>query len=245
MLYNKKVNEIRNKKRGNFIMNIQGGSNNQQTGGGISLSRGSGSPAATPMASTGGGVSLQKGQNVSLTKTNPSLSLLTVGLGWDTNGFVGQDFDLDAQAFMLTESGMVKDTAHFVFYGQKSCPNGSVVHSGDNQTGEGSGDDEKIDVQLTEVPNDVQKILFTVTIHEPTARGQSFGQVSNAYIRILDKNNQQELIRYDLTEDYSVETALVVAELYRNNGEWKFKAVGAGFNDELVDFCNRYGVQLA
>lgn len=227
-------------------MRIQPSGNAEGNGGGISLSRG---PEATqpqaPVAASTGGVSLRKGEKVSLTKNNPSLNELTVGLGWDANGFVGQNFDLDAQVFMLKEDGKVLSDQHFIFYSQLVSPEGSVQHSGDNKTGDGAGDDETIEVKLQQIPAEVVKVLFTVTIHEARTRNQSFGQVSNSYIRIVDKTTGQEMLRYDLSEDYSVETALVVGELYRHNNEWKFNAVGAGFNDELVDFCNRYGVNLA
>lgn len=228
-------------------MRIQSAGNTGAASGGISLSRGTDAPAplaqAAPVAT--GGVSLRKGEKVSLTKNNPGLNEITVGLGWDANGFVGQDFDLDAQVFMLKADGKVLSDKHFIFYNQAVSPEGSVTHSGDNKTGAGDGDDEVIQVKLQSIPAEVQKVLFTVTIHDARTRQQSFGQVSNSYIHVLDKNTGQELMRYDLTEDYSVETALVVGEIYRHNTEWKFNAVGAGFNDELVDFCNRYGVNLA
>lgn len=193
---------------------------------------------------SGGGISLQKGQKISLTKNNPTLDSILVGLGWDVNSYVGQDFDLDAQVFMLDENEKVPSNDFFIFYNQNKSPEGSVEHTGDNRTGQGEGDDESVNIQLQSVPQNIQKILFTVTIHDGKQRSQSFGQVKNAFIRIVDKQSNNELLRYDLTEDFSVETALVVGELYRHNGEWKFNAVGAGYQDELVDFCNRYGVQL-
>lgn len=228
-------------------MRIQSAGNTGAPTGGISLSRGIDTPAPFAPAAPAptGGVSLRKGEKVSLTKNNPGLNEITVGLGWDANGYVGQDFDLDAQVFMLKADGKVLSDKHFIFYNQAVSPEGSVTHSGDNKTGAGDGDDEVIEVKLQSIPAEVQKILFTVTIHDARIRQQSFGQVSNSYIHVLDKNTGQELMRYDLTEDYSVETALVVGEIYRHNAEWKFNAVGAGFNDELVDFCNRYGVNLA
>lgn len=226
-------------------MNINPSGGSQTGSQGISLNRGPAAPTpAAPVAPTGG-VSLSKGQKVSLTKNNPTLNEITVGLGWDVNNYVGKDFDLDAQVFMLKEDGKVMSDNHFIFYNQPTSPEGSVVHSGDNKTGAGDGDDESVAVKLQQVPAEVQKILFTVTIHEARVRQQSFGQVSNAFIRIVDKATGQEMLRYDLTEDYSVETALVVGEIYRHNNEWKFNAVGAGYNDELVDFCLRYGVNLA
>lgn len=223
-------------------MNIQsGGNNNSISGGGLSLSRGTDAPTSTPST----GISLVKGQGISLTKQLPTLDQITVGLGWDTNAFVGSSYDLDAQAFLVGANEKVVSDGHFIFYNQNTSPDGSVVHTGDNLTGEGDGDDETIDVTLTKVSQDVQKILFTVTIHDAIARGQNFGAVKNAYIRLVNKVTGEEVIRYDLTEDFSIETALVVGELYRHNGEWKFKAVGAGYQDQLVDFCNRYGVNLA
>lgn len=220
-------------------MNIQGNGNaGAPAGGGISLNRGA-APAS------GGGISLSKGQKVSLTKDNPTLDNIKVGLGWDTNGFVGQSYDLDAQAFLLLATGQVKDDAHFIFYNQATSPDGAIRHTGDNKTGDGVGDDETIEISLQNVSADIQKVAFTVTIHDAIQRAQSFGQVQNAYIRIVDTSTNQELIRYDLTEDFSIETALVVGELYRHNGEWKFNAVGAGYQDTLADFCGRYGVNLA
>lgn len=226
-------------------MNINASNNSNGNTQGISLNRGPAEPAQPTAAPTTGGVSLRKGQKVSLTKNNPTLNEIVVGLGWDVNNYVGADFDLDAQVFMLKEDGKVLSDNHFIFYNQPNSPEGSVLHSGDNKTGAGDGDDETVEVKLQQVPAEIQKILFTVTIHEARVRNQSFGQVTNAFIRIVDKANGQELLRYDLTEDFSVETALVVGEIYRHNDEWKFNAVGAGYNDELVDFCNRYGVSLA
>lgn len=224
-------------------MNINlGGQNQQPASGGISLNRG---PAQTqPVQGASQGISLSKGQKVSLTKNNPTLNEIRVGLGWDINQFVGGAFDLDAQVFMLGADNKVISDSHFIFYNQTTSPDGSVVHSGDNKTGDGTGDDEVVTVKLQQVPQNVEKILFTVTIHEGKTRGQSFGQVQNAFIRVVDATTGAESVRYDLTEDYSVETALVVGEIYRHNGEWKFTAVGAGYQDELVDFCHRYGVRL-
>lgn len=225
-------------------MNIQsGGNNNNPISGGLSLSRGAATPTSAPSA--GGGISLVKGQGISLTKQMPTLDQITVGLGWDTNAFVGSAYDLDAQAFLVDGNEKVVSDAHFIFYNQKVSPDGAVKHGGDNLTGEGDGDDETVDIKLSQVEQSVQKILFTVTIHDAIARGQNFGAVKNAYIRLVDQATGQEVIRYDLTEDFSIETALVVGELYRHNGEWKFKAVGAGYQDQLVDFCHRYGVNLA
>ena len=189
-------------------------------------------------------VSLSKGQKVDLTKTNPGLKKVKVGLGWDTNKYDGgESFDLDASAFLLEESGKVKDEKHFVFYNNVTDPSAAVTHSGDNLTGEGDGDDEVIDIDLSAVPEDINKISFTVTIHEADSRNQNFGQVSNAFIRILNEATEEEIIRYDLGEDFSVETALVVAELYRHNGEWKFAAVGAGYQGGLAALCEDFGLQ--
>ena len=188
-------------------------------------------------------ISLQKGQKVDLTKTNPGLIKITVGLGWDVNKYDGgNDFDLDAAAFLLGESGKVKDQSDFVFYSNKEHTSGSVIHMGDNRTGAGEGDDEVIQVDLSKIPADTQKITFTVTIYDAETRNQNFGQVSNAYIRIIDESKNEELIRYDLGEDFSIETAVVVGELYRNNGEWKFNAIGSGFQGGLAALCANFGI---
>ena len=190
-------------------------------------------------------VSLSKGQKVDLTKGNPGLSKIIVGLGWDTNKYDGgADFDLDAAAFLLAGNGEVSSDADFVFYGNLKHSSGGVEHMGDNLTGEGEGDDEQIKVNLSAVPANIEKIGFTVTIYEAEARKQNFGQVSNAYIRIVDETSNAELIRYDLGEDFSVETAVVVGELYRNNGEWKFNAIGSGFQGGLKALCQNYGVNV-
>ena len=190
-------------------------------------------------------VSLSKGQKVDLTKGNPGLSKIIVGLGWDTNKYDGgADFDLDAAAFLLAANGKVASDSDFVFYGNLKHSSGGVEHMGDNLTGEGDGDDEQIKVNLAAVPASVDKIGFTVTIYEAESRKQNFGQVSNAYIRIVDETSNAELIRYDLGEDFSVETAVVVGELYRNNGEWKFNAIGSGFPGGLKALCENYGVNV-
>lgn len=190
-------------------------------------------------------VSLSKGQKVDLTKGNPGLSKIIVGLGWDTNKYDGgADFDLDAAAFLLAANGKVASDSDFVFYGNLKHSSGGVEHMGDNLTGEGDGDDEQIKVNLAAVPASVDKIGFTVTIYEAESRKQNFGQVSNAYIRIVDETTNAELIRYDLGEDFSVETAVVVGELYRNNGEWKFNAIGSGFQGGLKALCQNYGVNV-
>lgn len=178
-------------------------------------------------------VNLSKGQKVDLTKGNPGLKKLLVGLGWDTNKYDGGDaFDLDASVFLLSGNGKVASDADFVYYGNLKHSSGGVTHMGDNLTGEGDGDDEEIKVDLSMIPTSVEKIGFTVTIYEAEERKQNFGQVENAYIRIVDEDTNTELIRYDLGEDFSIETAVVVGELYRNQGEWKFNAIGSGFQGD-------------
>lgn len=191
-------------------------------------------------------INLSKGQKVDLTKGNASLNHIMVGLGWDVNAFdSGADFDLDASAFMCGANGKCPTEKEFVFYGNLEHPSGAVKHQGDNLTGEGDGDDEQIFVDLKAIPESVDKIAFTVTIYEAQERRQNFGQVSNAYIRIVDEDTNQELIRYDLGEDFSIETAIVVGELYRHNGEWKFNAIGSGFQGGLAALCGHYGIQVA
>ena len=188
-------------------------------------------------------VSLSKGQKVDLTKSNPGLTKVSVGLGWDTNKYDGgQGFDLDSSIFLLEGTGKVSGPNDFVFYNNTTGGNGSVVHSGDNTTGDGSGDDEVSHVDLTAVPANIEKIAFAVTIHDAETRGQNFGMVSNAFIRIF--NETGELIRYDLGEDFSIETALVVGELYRHNGEWKFAAIGSGYQGGLAALCSDFGLQV-
>ena len=191
-------------------------------------------------------INLSKGQKVDLTKGNASLKHIMVGLGWDVNAFdSGSDFDLDASAFMCGANGKCPTEKEFVFYGNLEHPSGAVKHQGDNLTGEGDGDDEQIFVDLKAVPESVDELAFTVTIYEAQERRQNFGQVSNAYIRIVDEDTNQELIRYDLGEDFSIETAIVVGELYRHNGEWKFNAIGSGFQGGLAALCGHYGIQVA
>ena len=191
-------------------------------------------------------INLSKGQKVDLTKGNASLKHIMVGLGWDVNAFdSGADFDLDASAFMCGANGKCPTEKEFVFYGNLEHPSGAVKHQGDNLTGEGDGDDEQIFVDLKAIQESVDKIAFTVTIYEAQERRQNFGQVSNAYIRIVDEDTNQELIRYDLGEDFSIETAIVVGELYRHNGEWKFNAIGSGFQGGLAALCGHYGIQVA
>ncbi len=190
-------------------------------------------------------VNLSKGQKVDLTKTNPGLSKLLVGLGWDTNKYDGgADFDLDASAFLTGENGKVLSDSDFIFYSNLQHSSGAVTHTGDNLTGEGEGDDEVIKVDLSLVPANINGISFTVTIYDADSRNQNFGQVSNAYIRIVDENTGTEVIRYDLGEDFSVETAIVVGEIYRNAGEWKFNAIGSGFSGGLAALCRNFGVNV-
>ena len=191
-------------------------------------------------------INLTKGQKVDLTKGNPGLKKLMVGLGWDVNAYdSGADFDLDAAAFMLGDNGKCPTEKEFIFYGNLTHPSESIKHMGDNLTGEGEGDDEQIFVDLTKIPANVSKVAFTVTIYEAESRGQNFGQVSNSFIRIVDESTGQELIHYDLGEDFSIETAVVVGELYKHNGEWKFNAIGSGFQGGLEALCGHYGIEVA
>ena len=191
-------------------------------------------------------INLSKGQKVDLTKKNPGLKNIMVGLGWDVNAFdSGADFDLDAAAFMLGSNGKCPTEKEFIFYGNLEHMSGAVKHMGDNLTGEGDGDDEQIEVTLPDIPAHVDRVAFTVTIYDAEQRRQNFGQVSNAYIRIVDVNTNSELIRYDLGEDFSIETAVVVGELYRHNGEWKFNAIGSGFQGGLAALCGHYGIEVA
>lgn len=188
-------------------------------------------------------INLSKGQKIDLTKTNPGLSKITVGLGWDTNKYDGgKDFDLDVSLFLTNAAGKVEGEKNFVYFNNPQNENGSVVHTGDNRTGAGDGDDEQIKIELAAVPANVEKIAFTITIYEATDRNQNFGQVSRAYVRIVNDTNSEEIIRFDLGEDFSVETGVVVGELYRNNGEWKFNAIGSGYKDGLSGLCRDYGV---
>ena len=190
-------------------------------------------------------VNLQKGQKVSLTKGNPGLTKVVVGLGWDVNQFdTGGDFDLDAAAFMLGDNGRVSGSGDFVFYGNLMHTSGAVQHMGDNLTGVGDGDDEQIKVNLSAVPGSVSRIVFTATIYEAETRRQNFGQVNNAFIRIFNETNGEELLKYDLGEDFSIETAAVFGELYKNGEEWKFNAIGSGYQGGLAALCANYGVEV-
>lgn len=191
-------------------------------------------------------INLSKGQKVDLTKKNPGLKNIMIGLGWDVNAFdSGADFDLDAAAFMLGSNGKCPTEKEFIFYGNLEHTSGAVKHMGDNLTGEGEGDDEQILVSLADIPANVEKVAFTVTIYDAEPRRQNFGQVSNSYIRIVDEATNTELIRYDLGEDFSIETAVVVGEIYRHNGEWKFNAIGSGFQGGLAALCGHYGIEVA
>lgn len=189
-------------------------------------------------------ISLQKGGKVSLSKEAPGLNNVTVGLGWDTRSTDGADFDLDASVFMVGDDGKVASDANFIFYGQLKSSCGSIEHTGDNRTGEGDGDDEQIKIDLGAVPEDVKKLVFAATIHEAEQRNQNFGQVSNAFIRVCNAADGVELSRYDLSEDSSMETAMIFGDLYRHNGEWKFGAVGQGFQGGLAALCKAHGVNV-
>ena len=188
-------------------------------------------------------VNLTKGQRVSLTKENPGLSKVIVGLGWDVNSYEGDAFDLDASAFALNSEGKCPTDKDFVFFNSTKNANGSISHSGDNLTGEGEGDDEQITVDLANVPAEIEKVAFAITIYQADERDQNFGMVDNAFVRVVDANTNSEIIRYDITEDFSIETALVVGELYRDkeNG-WKFAAIGQGFSGGLASLTNKYGL---
>lgn len=189
-------------------------------------------------------ISLTKGGNVNLSKEAPNLTNMAVGLGWNPRATDGQAFDLDAVAFLVNESGKVRTDADFIFFNNLKSSDGSVEHTGDNRTGEGDGDDEVIKVDLTKVPADVSKVVFCAVIYEGQARNQNFGQVANAYIRIVNTQGDAEVARYDLSEDSSTETAMIFGELYKNNGEWKFRAVGQGFAGGLGPLAQSHGVAV-
>lgn len=190
------------------------------------------------------GVSLQKGGNVSLTKAEPGLEKIIVGLGWNARATTGDGFDLDASIFMLNESGRVRSDNDFIFFNNKKSTDGSVEHLGDNRTGAGEGDDEVIRVDIMKVPADVQKIVFAVSIYEAETRRQNFGMISSAFIRVLNNATRNEITKYDLSEDASVETAMIFGELYRHNDEWKFRAVGQGFSGGFAALVASYGVNI-
>ena len=190
------------------------------------------------------GVSLSKGGNVSLTKEAPHMTAVSVGLGWDIRTTTGTDFDLDASAIAVGTDKKVLSDKHFVFFNNLTSPDGSIEHTGDNTTGEGEGDDEVIKVNLSAVPPEVDSIVFPVSIYDADSRSQSFGQVRNAFIRVVDQSNSNEIARYDLSEDASTETAMVFGELYRNGSEWKFRAVGQGYASGLAGIARDYGVNV-
>ena len=190
------------------------------------------------------GVSLTKGGNVSLTKQAPGLSAVVVGLGWDERTTSGQAFDLDASALMLTPKGRILSDSHFVFFNNLTSPDGSVEHTGDNLTGEGEGDDEQIKVDLSQVPAEVDRIVFPVSIYDADSRRQNFGQVRNAFIRVINQADGVELTRYDLSEDASSETAMIFGELYRHSNEWKFRAIGQGYASGLAGIARDFGVNV-
>lgn len=190
------------------------------------------------------GVSLSKGGNVSLSKEAPGLSAIDIGLGWDVNTFSGGDFDLDASAILLGANGKVVSDAHFIFFNNLTSPDGSIQHTGDNLTGEGDGDDELIKASLASIPAEIERIVVAVSIYDAETRNQNFGAVRNAFIRVVNQANGSEIARYDLTEDASVETAMVFGEVYRNGGEWKFKAVGQGYASGLRGIASDFGVNV-
>jgi tellurium resistance protein TerD len=189
-------------------------------------------------------VSLLKGNNVNLTKQAPGLTAVAVGLGWDLRTTTGTDFDLDASAILCTDAGTVVSDRDFVFFNNLASANGAVQHTGDNLTGEGDGDDEVIKVDLTSVPAEAAKIVFPVAIYNGDTRQQTFGQVRNAFIRVVDQANGNELARYDLSEDAGTETAMIFGELYRNGADWKFRAVGQGYSTGLAGIAKDFGVRL-
>jgi tellurium resistance protein TerD len=189
-------------------------------------------------------VSLSKGGNVSLSKEAPGLTAVSVGLGWDVRTTTGADFDLDASALMLANTGKILSDSHFIFFNNLTSPDGSVQHTGDNLTGEGEGDDEVINVNVASVPPEVDKIVIAVSIYDAESRGQSFGQVRNAFIRVVNQADGREITRYDLSEDASTETAMIFGELYRNGAEWKFRAVGQGYSTGLGGIARDYGVNV-
>lgn len=188
---------------------------------------------------------LSKGQKIDLTKTNPGLVKAVIGLGWDTNKYSGgQAFDLDASAFLVDETNRCQNDHDFIFYNNLGHPSGAVVHTGDNRTGEGDGDDEQLVVDFSTIPSYVQRIGIAVTIHDAELRNQNFGQVSNAFVRLADEATGQELLRFDLGEDFSIETAVVFCELYKHGNDWKFSAVGSGFSGGLMSLCQNYGLEV-
>jgi tellurium resistance protein TerD len=190
-------------------------------------------------------VSLSKGGNVSLSRTEPSLKQILIGLGWQARSSDGEDFDLDASAFLVGENGKVNSEKDFIFYNQMVSVCGSVMHTGDDTTGGGGGDDEALKINLEKVPESIKRVIVCVTIHDAEARRQNFGQVDGAFMRIANLDNDVEIARFDLSEDYSTETAMIFGEVYRHNSEWKFKAVGQGFSGGLEALCGKFGVKVA
>lgn len=189
-------------------------------------------------------ISLQKGGNVNLSKTDPDLKQILLGLGWEARSTVGAEFDLDASIFMVTEFGRVRSDSDFIFYGQLRSTCGSIEHTGDNRTGAGEGDDEAIKIKLDQVPPTITRLVVAVTIHEAQERGQNFGMVHDAFIRLVNIETGVEITRFDLSEDYSTETAMIFGEVYRHNGEWKFKAVGQGYAGGLRALAIHHGVDV-
>ena len=188
-------------------------------------------------------ISLKKGENTNLSNAAPGMTKMAVGLGWNARATAGEEFDLDASAFMLNEGDKVSSDTHFIFYNQDASPEGSVKYMGDNRTGDGDGDDETIIIQLDRVPANIEKISVCVTIHNAAERNQNFGQVSGAFIRCVDASTDNEIARFDLSEDFSVETSVVFGIIYRHSGAWKFRAVGQGYSGGLEELCGVYGVQ--
>ena len=191
------------------------------------------------------GINLKKGEKISLTKGNSGLKKLIIGLGWDINKFdTGGDFDLDTAAFLIGENGKVTSQNDFIFYGKLEHTSGAVRHLGDNRTGDGEGDDEQIFVDLSKIPGNITRIILSATIYEAEERKQNFGQISNSYIRIMDEEKNMEILKYDLGEDFSIETAVIFGELYKNNEEWKFNAIGNGYQGGLGAICSSYGIVI-
>ena len=190
-------------------------------------------------------IQLSKGQRIDLTKNDPSLQKIMIGLGWDVKSFDGgQDFDLDASVFLLNEAGKCRNESDFIFYNNLQSSDGSVKHLGDNRTGEGDGDDEQITIDLARVPQDIHRIAITVTIHDAELRNQNFGQIANAFARLVNQDNDNEVLRFDLGEDFSIETAVVFCELYRHGTDWKFNAVGSGYQGGLAALVQAYGLSV-
>lgn len=190
-------------------------------------------------------VSLRKGENVSLSKTDPDLKNVLIGLGWEARTSDGVDFDLDASLFMVGENGKVASDSYFIYYNQLRSPCGSVEHTGDNLTGDGDGDDEAVKVALNKVPPNIDRLAIAVTIHDAEARKQNFGMVHDAFVRLVNSDSDQEILRFDLSEDYSTETAMIFGEIYRRGAEWKFRAVGQGYSGGLFALCQQHGVNVA